>query len=193
MGIDYLLAREGTAIDRISYRVALGGIVSAFCLMGMFLTGVFPLLYLVLPMLAGLLLLIVVEEVGPQWAWLTYIAVGLLSMFVTFDKEAALIFIMFFGCYPILTLYINKLPSRWVRLLVKLVFFNLCMYAYYQITVYVFGLTELMEAFEDWGKYGGAILLAVMNPFFICYDVSLSNLILLYRRWLKPRILGRKK
>ena len=52
MGIDYLLAREGTAIDRISYRVALGGIVSAFCLMGMFLTGVFPLLYLVLPMLA---------------------------------------------------------------------------------------------------------------------------------------------
>ena len=52
---------------------------------------------------------------------------------------------------------------------------------------------KLMEAFEDWGTYGGAILLAVMNPFFLCYDVSLSNLAVLYRKWLKPRILGRKK
>ena len=188
-----LQEKEGTAIDRISYRVALGGIISAFCLMGMFLTGVFPLLYLVLPMLAGLLLLIVVEEVGPQWAWLTYAAVGLLSLFVTFDKEAALIFIMFFGSYPILTLYFNKIPSNWLRLLLKLLFFNVCMVLYYQITIHVLGLTELMESLEDWGKYGGAILLAILNPFFLCYDVSLTNMMVLYRKWLKPRILGRKK
>ena len=188
-----LQEKEGTAIDRISYRVALGGIISAFCLMGMFLTGVFPLLYLVLPMLAGLLLLIVVEEVGPQWAWLTYAAVGLLSLFVTFDKEAALIFIMFFGSYPILTLYFNKIPSKWLRLLLKLLFFNVCMVLYYQITIHVLGLTELMESLEDWGKYGGAILLAILNPFFLCYDVSLTNMMVLYRKWLKPRILGRKK
>ncbi|MBP0972296.1 MAG: hypothetical protein J5851_00150 [Oscillospiraceae bacterium] len=180
-------------MERISYRVALGGIVSAFCLMGMFLTGVFPLLYLVLPMLAGLLLLIVVEEVGTEWAWLTYFAVGLLSLFVTFDKEAALIFIMFFGCYPILKLYINRIPTKWLRLIVKLLFFNLCMVAYFNLTVYVFGLTELMEAFEDWGKYGGAILLAILNPFFLMYDLSLTNMMVLYRKWLKPRILGRKK
>lgn len=187
-------AQKGVSIiDRISYRVALGGIISAFCLMGMFLTGVFPLLYLVLPMLSGLLLLIVVEEVGAHWAWLTYAAVGLLSLFVTYDKEAALIFIMFFGCYPILTLYLNRIRPKWLRILIKLAFFNICMVVYFHITVYVFGLTELMEAFEDWGKYGGAILLAALNPFFLMYDHSLTGLINLYRKQLKPRILGKKK
>ncbi|MDE5564945.1 MAG: hypothetical protein K2I93_07295 [Oscillospiraceae bacterium] len=179
-------------MNHISYRVALGGIVSAFCLMGMFLTGVFPLLYLVLPMISGLLLLIVVEEVGTHWAWLTYAAVGLLSLFVTFDKEAALIFIMFFGCYPILTLYLNRIKLKGSQLLIKLVLFNVCMVAYFYLNVYVFGLKDLLEAFEDWGKYGGVILLAVLNPFFLMYDHSLPGLLLLYRMRLKPRILGKK-
>ena len=35
----------------ISYRVALGGIVSALCLVSMFLAGVLPALYLVPPMI----------------------------------------------------------------------------------------------------------------------------------------------
>lgn len=179
-------------MNYISYRVALGGIVSAFCLMGMFLTGVFPLLYLVLPMISGLLLLIVVEEVGTHWAWLTYAAVGLLSLFVTFDKEAALIFIMFFGCYPILTLYLNRIKPKSIRLLIKLVLFNVCMVAYFYLNVYVFGLKDLLEAFEDWGKYGGILLLIVLNPFFLMYDHSLPGLLLLYRVRLKPRILGKK-
>lgn len=179
-------------MNRISYRVALGGIVSAFCLMGMFLTGVFPLLYLVLPMLSGLLLLIIVEEVGTQWAWLTYTAVGLLSVFVTFDKEAALIFIMFFGCYPILTLYLNRIKSKGIQLLTKLLLFNVCMVTYFYLNVYIFGLTDLLEAFEDWGKYGGVILLVVLNPFFLMYDHSLPGLLQLYRMRLKPRILGKK-
>ena len=80
----------------ISYRVALGGIVSALCLVSMFLAGVLPALYLVLPMIAGMLLMIIAAEVGKRWALMTYISVSLLSMIITFDKEAALIFIMLF-------------------------------------------------------------------------------------------------
>ncbi len=87
-------------MQRISYRVALGGIITALCLLLMFLTGVMPLLYLALPMVAGALLLIIVSEIGTGWAVLTYAAVSLLSIFVTFDKEAALIFILFFWTLP---------------------------------------------------------------------------------------------
>lgn len=36
----------------ISYRVALGGIVSALCLVVMFLAGAMPAFYLILPMIA---------------------------------------------------------------------------------------------------------------------------------------------
>ena len=91
--------------QNISYRVALGGIVSAFCLMSMFLTGVFPLLYLVLPMISGILLLIIISEIGMEWAWVTYTAVSLLSLFVTYDIEAAMIFILFLICFCFLYMH----------------------------------------------------------------------------------------
>lgn len=179
-------------MKNISYRVALGGIVSSFCLMAMFLTGVFPLLYLVLPMIAGVLMLIVVNEVGTPWALLTYLAVGLLSLFVTYDKEAALIFIMFFGHYPIVYRYLNRIPTKILRILAKFLLFNGCMVLYFYLNVYLFGLKDLLEAFEDFGKYGGIILLASMNPFFFMYDYSLDGLCEIYRRSLKPRILGKR-
>ncbi len=175
----------------ISYRVALGGIVSSFCLLAMFMTGVFPLLYLVLPMVAGVLMLIVVTEVNTPWALLTYLAVGLLSMFVTYDKEAALIFIMFFGHYPIVMKYLNYIHPKALRVSVKLLVFNACMVAYFYVNVYLFGLQDLLEAFEDFGKYGSIILLVAVNPFFLMYDFGLEGMREIYSRSLKPRILGR--
>lgn len=178
-------------LKNISYRVALGGIVSSFCLLAMFMTGVFPLLYLVLPMIAGVLMLIVVTEVNTPWALLTYMAVGLLSLFVTYDKEAALIFIMFFGHYPIVMKYLNCIHPKLLRVSVKLLIFNVCMVAYFYVNVYLFGLQDLLEAFEDFGKYGSIILLVIVNPFFLMYDFGLDGMREIYSRSLKPRILGR--
>ena len=178
--------------QNLSYRVALGGIVSAFCLMSMFLTGVFPLLYLVLPMIAGVLLLIVVMEVGIQWAWVTYIAVGLLSLFVTDDKEAALIFILFFGSFPLVRYYLKKIPSRPAQLLLKLLLFNGSMILYFYLNTYLFGMQELLEELQKYGRHAGKIMLILLNPFFLMYDTSLDGLCELYSRMLKPRITGRK-
>ena len=97
---------------RTSDRVALGGIVAALCIVIMFLTGVVPALYIVSPMAAGLLMVILAEEVSVGWAWLTYLAVSLLSLMVTFDKEAALMFILFFGYYPMLRLNLEKIKAK---------------------------------------------------------------------------------
>ena len=91
----------------ISYRVALGGIVSALCLVVMFLAGILPALYILLPIMASVLLMLIAAEVSTGWALLTYIAVGILSLFITADKEAALIFIMF-GHYPIIRIYLQN-------------------------------------------------------------------------------------
>ncbi len=179
-------------MERISYRVALGGIVAAFCLVGMFLTGVFPLLYLIFPMISGVLLLIIVEEVGTQWAWVTYVTVGMLSLFVTYDKEAALIFILFFGCYPIYQKFLTRIRPRLLQAAVKLVIFNVTMVLYFRFNVYVLGLDDLLRAFEDFGKYGAVIVLVLLNPFFLMYDYSLSGLCRIYRSMLKPRIMGKK-
>lgn len=175
----------------ISYRVALGGIVSALCLVTMFLAGVIPALYLLLPGIAGILLMIIAVEVNIPWAFLTYLAVSLLSLIITFDKEAALIFIMFFGHYPIVRFYIQKIPLRLIRLAVKLILFNICIIGYFYVTVYIFGLDEMLDEFDDFGRYGAYIMLAMANVLFVLYDLNLDNIYRIYIKRLAPKF--RKK
>ena len=175
----------------ISYRVALGGIVSALCLVTMFLAGVLPALYLLLPGIAGILLMIIAVEVNTPWAFLTYIAVSLLSMFITFDKEAALIFIMFFGHYPILRAYIQKISLKLFRCTIKLAIFNVCIIGYFYVTVYLFGMKDMLEQLDDLGRYGSYIMLFITNLLFLVYDLDLDFMLNLYRKKLMPRF--RKK
>lgn len=175
----------------ISYRVALGGIVSALCLVTMFLAGVLPALYLLLPGIAGILLMIIAVEVNTAWAFLTYIAVSLLSLFITFDKEAALIFIMLFGHYPILRFYIQKIPLRFIRLLIKLLIYNVCIIGYFYVTVYILGVDDLLDEFGDFGKYGAYILLGITNLIFLVYDIDLDFMHNIYKRRIMPKF--RKK
>jgi len=172
----------------ISYRVALGGIVSALCLVTMFLAGVLPALYIVLPMIAGVLMMIIAEEVSKSWALLTYIAVSILAMFITFDKEAALMFILLFGHYPILRLYTDKLPLKWLRRLVRLLIFNVCVVVYFYVTVYIFGLDQMLEEFDDFGRYGAYIMLALANVIFVLYDLNLDNVHRIYKKKLAVKL-----
>ncbi|MCD7810336.1 MAG: hypothetical protein LUD57_05440 [Ruminococcus sp.] len=171
----------------ISYRVALGGIISALCLVTMFLAGVIPALYLVLPMIAGVLMMIIAVEVNKKWALLTYVAVGMLSMFITFDKEAALIFIMFFGHYPILRFYIERIKPALIRLLIKFAVFNVCIIAYFYVTVYIFGLVQMLEEMDEFGKYGTLIMLVFANFVFVLYDYNLDVCYKLYRKKIMPK------
>ncbi len=176
----------------ISYRVALGGIVAALCIVTMFLAGIMPALYLLLPMIAGVLMMIIAQEVSTGWAFLTYIAVGLLSMFVTFDKEAALVFIMVFGHYPILRIYIQKIKLKPLRAAVKLVLFNICVITYFFVTVYIFGLDEMLDEFDEIGKYGAYIMLGACNIVFILYDLNLDLCREIYRKKIMPAFRRRR-
>ena len=168
-------------MKNISYRVALGGIVAALCILTMFLAGILPALYIVLPMAAGILMMIMVAEVNVKWAVLTYCAVGILSMIVTFDKEAALLFVLFFGHYPILRFYIQKIRLKILRLAVK----SLILFFY--VTVYLFGLDQMLNEMNGFGKYGAWIILMVMNLIFVLYDCNLDLCYKVYRRRIMPK------
>ena len=89
-------------MQKKSGQVALGGIATGMCIALMFATGMIPFSYYALPALAGLVLIAVREENGLSTALIVFAAVSLLSVFVVPIKEAALLFIAFFGYYPIL-------------------------------------------------------------------------------------------
>jgi len=179
-------------MNNLSYRVALGGVIAALCILSMFMTGVAPFLYITLPMIAGALLTIIVVEVNASWAFLTYIAVSLLSIFVTFDKEAAIIFIIFFGHYPILKYKISKIKSKILQTVIKFLVFNICIVADYQITIHLLGISDFMDDFAILGKYGIYILWIFSNVFFVFYDYVLGGCVDLYLKYLKPKIYGSK-
>ena len=142
-------------MNKVSYRVALGGVVSSLCIFSMFLTGVMPFLYLTLPMIAGALMTIIVVEVNKSWAFLTYAAVSLLSIFVSPNKEAAIIFILLFGYYPIIKDSIEKLRFRLIRVLIKFILFNIIAVIDYQITLYILGVSDMADDFAE--KYEGKV------------------------------------
>ncbi|MBP8594621.1 MAG: hypothetical protein KBI35_09435 [Ruminococcus sp.] len=175
----------------ISYRVALGGIVSALCLVVMFLAGILPALYILLPIMASVLLMLIAAEVSTGWALLTYIAVGLLSLFITADKEAALIFIMF-GHYPIIRIYLQKIPLRLLRFICKMAVFNICAVAFFYVTVYLFGLDQMVSDMNDFGKYGSLIVLGFVNVLFILLDIDLDFVYKLYRKRIMPKFRRKK-
>ena len=178
-----------TGAKSTSWRVALGGIVAALCLVTMFLTGVMPALYIAAPMAAGMLMLILVEEVSRGWAWLTYIAVSLLSAIVIFDKEAAMMFILFFGYYPILRMDLARIRSKPVRAVCKQLLFNVFIVIDYWLTVYVLGL----PTFEDTMPYMYVILIVSANFLFIMYDRILSRMHWFYQKMFVKKVLGRRR
>ncbi|MBR3970320.1 MAG: hypothetical protein IKJ87_04505 [Ruminococcus sp.] len=174
-------------MKKVSYRVALGGIVSALCLLCMFLAGIMPLFYLILPMAAGMLLMIIAEEVSVGWAWLTYLAVDILSLLITADKESALVFIMLFGHYPMVRLMIEKLKFKPLKYILKGLIFNVCAVSFFLVTVFIFGIDQMMTDMEELGQFGGAVFLILGNIVFWLYDFNLGAIYVLYLKQLLPK------
>lgn len=175
----------------LSYRIALGGTLASMCLACQFVTGVFPVFYIIMPMLCGILVTVMAAETSTWWGFLMYLAVGTLSLFVTPNKDAALIFIVFFGHYPLIRPYIRRIRIKPLGYLLRLILFNVCMIAFFFITVYLFGMDDLLEQMGDFGKYGGLVLLGTANLMFISYDYLMDISMELYKQKLHPKISGK--
>lgn len=172
-----------------SEQVALCGVVAALCTLLMFMTGMFPFSTYALPALAGLLMVTVAVETGPTWAYTLYAAVSLLSFIMTPDKEAMLMFVAFFGHYPITKLLIERLRSKPLRVVLKLICFNLCVVLGYLVIIYLLRMPDVLTEFGEFGKYSVYILLGLGNLLFVVYDIALTNIMCAYIGWFRPRFL----
>ena len=132
---------------KITSKIAFGGIVAALSVAIMFLSFI-PAFTYILPELAGALIVLMVIEFGKGWAFLTYLTVGIVSFFVASDREASILYILFFGFYPILkAVFESKLP-RILEWILKFLLFNFSMVASYFVLVFVFNLPmEEMKVF----------------------------------------------
>lgn len=161
-----------------SFKVALGGVISALSIVLMFMTGVIATLTYAIPAIAGALLILIVIEISPKFATSVYIAVSILSLLVVADKEAAVMYAMFFGYYPILKGIIEKKLNGVSEWIVKYVIFNIAVISAYFVVSKIFMIT--FEDVDFLGKFALPILLVVCNIVFALYDIALTRLLSSY-------------
>lgn len=174
--------------NRLSFRVALCGVLAALMVAIMLLGTIIPSTTYLCPALAGMLLIPVVWEMGAKTGGLLFGAVSLLSLLLAPDKEAALCFLLLFGWYPLLRPKIQHLQKKPLRWVVKLLLFNLALAAIFALTFFVLGL----PIGGDGELAGTGLLLAGMlalgNLCFILYDVLLTRVSDLYVLRLRPKL-----
>ena len=167
-----------------SFRIAFGGILSAFSVI-LILLGNIPMAEYVGPTFAGILLAWAVIEMGAVQSLWVFAASGLLSFLLSGNKEPVMLYVLFFGYFPIL---------KDVLRMIKFIVFNVSMVIAYLLLIYVFGMP--LEEMQDFGKFTVLILLAGGNILMVVVDFCIEKLSVLYRlKWQKRihKALGKKE
>ena len=164
--------------------VALCGI-SAALMTAVMAASYFPFLTYAVPALAGAIIMIPLVEAGKLYATGTYIVTALLVMIFA-EPEAKLMYVCFFGYYPIIKAVFEKIKFRIVEYILKFLVFNLAVTAVYLLFANVFMID--MDGIGDYGKYGIIILYVMGNLAFVFYDICLAKLCTAYMYRLHPKI-----
>ena len=161
-----------------SRRMAVCGLLAALSLVLMALGSALAVMTYVCPMLVGVLMLTVREELGTKWSLTLWAAVGLLSLVLVPEVEMAAVFIGIVGWYPSAKPVLDRLPKAlsWAA---KLAVFNGSAVLVYGLLIRFMGLSDMPEGLWGWG-----VLLVLGNVVFLLYDLMLDRL----RFTLVPRL-----
>jgi len=149
------------------------------------LMAYFPYLTYALPAMAGLCVMAVLIETDKNWAILTYISSAVLLFFLG-EIESKILYISFFGYYPILKAVIEKIRHSAVEWVIKEVIFNAVIIAVYSMFSGLLGMDS--GDFGILGKYGAIILLVGANVVFVLYDICVSRMAGFYLYRIHPKI-----
>ena len=149
------------------------------------LTGYFPYLTYAIPAVAGLLVMVVCIEIGIKYAVGTFVASAFLVL-LTAEPETKILYVLLLGFYPIVKALVEKIGKAPVEWLIKFTVFNLCIVAYYKLTVSVLGIS--FDDFGEFGKWGTYAFWAAANVVFVLYDIAVSRMAMFYISKLHPKV-----
>lgn len=155
--------------------LALSGLMAAAAVALLFAASVAPTGKLWLAAAAGVAVSFAAVECGAGMAALCYGASSLVGLLLLPNKGIALLFALVFGLYPLVKLACEKLPSRFVEWVLKLVYFNAALALCYGLAL-LFLLP--IGIFSD--PLYLLLGLAAANAVFIVYDLAFTRLISYY-------------
>ncbi len=150
------------------------------------LTSYFPYLTYAIPAIAGLFIMIATIETDVKWALVSYTASAVIVGIMA-EPEAKMLYILFFGYYPIIKAIFEKLKSRVLEYVLKFTVFNAAVILAYAVVSAVFKID--VGEMGDFGKYTALILLVSANIVFPIYDLAVSRMAQYYVIKLHPLVL----
>lgn len=170
-----------------SRAVALCALMAALGTVIMALGGLIPIATYCSPMIAGVLLLPVMSELGNRWAVMTWFVTAVLSLLLSIDREAAFLY-LFLGYYPILRPYLDAVGNTVLRFLLKLGFFTLSLGVLYALLIWVLQLGEVLADFRDFTLWMNIAFFAALVGVMLLFDTALARLHLYWLVKLRPRL-----
>ena len=164
--------------------IAYSGVATALSVVMLFLGSIFWVLGYTMPLVASLVMIILLDSVSQKSALLTFISTSIISFILLNDKECVLLYILFFGYYPLIRDKINDIKPKFLSYLLKFITFNVAMVLTQVLCVYVFGIP-----FDDMlGKWGIVLFVLCLNLVFVVFDKLYTLLLKLYRIKLKKKV-----
>ena len=175
-----------------SFRVALGGLLSAFAVGVMLLGSFIPLATFTAPAVASLAVLYFSVEYGKRFALVIYSGVSALSLLFAADKEPAFLFVLLLGYYPILKGVFEALKSKVICWSLKLILFNSAVLLTYKLLISLTVSESLAREIASYLPIVITLLMLLGNVAFLLYDIALTRLITLYIFRIKPKLKRRR-
>lgn len=141
------------------------------------LTSYFLYLTYAIPAIAGLFIMVTVIEIDAKWATLAYVASAVIVALIA-EPEAKMLYVLFFGYYPIVKAVFESLKNRVLEYVLKFTVFNVAVLFAYGVIASLIGVD--ISDMGDFGKYSAVVLLGLANVVFIVYDMAVTKMAQFY-------------
>ncbi|HOD93683.1 MAG TPA: hypothetical protein PL054_07400 [Clostridia bacterium] len=170
----YVLAYAADKASNImrekSKKLARSAILLAIMMILIYLRTIVPGYQLAFYFLASLVLGIIIIEYGPKQGIIFTISAFILSLIMPIDKILLLLFYSFFGIYGLIKHLIEKIKSRILIMIVKLIYFSIVFFInMYFAAIFTGIVPAIMLKYNIWIVFGISLVV------FILYDIMYSS------------------
>ena len=157
-------------------------VLSALVTVLLVLGGFFDVLDLICASVAALLIHVVCNEYRYKSALLVFAVSAVLSNMILPLRSCPILFAAFFGYFPILRIFMyRKIKYKKLVYLLLLVLYNCVMVVIYHMFKEIFGIANEPIAIV-WALLGSA------NLFYVCFDMLIGRIMILYNYYIKRNI-----
>lgn len=98
--------------------------LAALTVLFLFFGSVVQIFAYVAPLISGLIMIILINNVNKRSAWTVFVVSSLVAVFLLPDKECALTYVFFFGWYPMVKDSFDKIKIKILRIVAKFAVYN---------------------------------------------------------------------